>query len=177
MFDQLFRYPGVVRRHRDGPLAHERAAYLASLATRGSAPGTLLKCSRYCLAIAHVVAPTSRDRSFSTSEIDVLARTWAAGRVRHRRAAAPRWPHEHFRAIAMEFLKWLGRWTPPPTASCPYFKHPARYVTGAIRALDNQTASIIQSAWYRGESLITGVWGIHLTGVSSPRAIRRRAIR
>ena len=34
MFDQMFRYPGVVRRHRDGPLAHERATYLASLATR-----------------------------------------------------------------------------------------------------------------------------------------------
>jgi hypothetical protein len=43
MFDQLFRYPGVLRRHRDGPFAHERATYLASLATRRSAPGTLLK--------------------------------------------------------------------------------------------------------------------------------------
>src|SRR5712692_7880558 len=129
MFDQLFRYPGVVRRHRDGPLAHERATYLASLATRGSAPGTLLKYARYCLAIAHVVQPTPRDRSFSTSEIDILARQWAAGRVQHRRAAAPRWPHQHFRAIATEFLKWLGRWTPPLKASRPYAREVEDFVT------------------------------------------------
>jgi integrase/recombinase XerD len=120
MFDQLFRYPGVLRRHRDGPFAHERATYLASLATRRSAPGTLLKYARYCLAIAHVVQATARDRSFTTSEIDILARQWAAGRVQHRRAAAPRWPHQHFRAIATEFLKSFGRWTPPPKASRPY---------------------------------------------------------
>ena len=108
MFDQLFRYPGVVRRHRDGPLAHERATYLASLATRGSAPETLLKYARYCLAVAHVVHPRPRDRSFTTYEIDVLARKWAAGRVQHRRAAAPHWPHLQFRAIATEFLKSIG---------------------------------------------------------------------
>jgi len=120
MFDHLFRYPGVVRRHRDGPLAHERATYLASLATRGIAPETLLKYARYCLAVAHVVQSTPRDRVFTTAEVEGLAKTWAADRVQHRRAAAPHWPHQHFRAIAIEWLKWLGRWTPPPTASRPY---------------------------------------------------------
>jgi site-specific recombinase XerD len=129
MFEQLFRYPGVVRRHRDGPLAHERATYLASLGIRGIAPETLLKYARYCLAVAHVVHPRPRDRSFTTSEIDVLARKWAAGRVQHRRAAAPRWPQQHFRAIATEFLKWLGRWTPPPTAARPYAREVDDFVT------------------------------------------------
>ncbi len=133
MFDQLFRYPGVVRRHRDGPLAHERATYLASLATRGSAPGTLLKCARYCLAVAHLVQPTPRDRSFTTSEIDLLAGQWAAGRVQHRRAATPHWPHQHFRAIATEFLKSLGRWTPPPPASRPYAREVEDFVTAEQR--------------------------------------------
>ena len=65
MFDQLFRYPGVVRRHRDGPLADERATYLSSLATRGAPPGTLLKYARYCLAIAHVVQATPHERSWA----------------------------------------------------------------------------------------------------------------
>ncbi len=129
MFDQLFRYPGVLRRHRDGPLAHERATYLASLAARGSAPGTLLRHARYCLAIAHVVQRTPRDRSFTTSEIDLLAGQWAADRVQHRRAAAPRWPHEHFRAIATEFLKLVGRWTPPPTATRPYAREVDDFLT------------------------------------------------
>ncbi len=85
-----------------------------SLATRGIAHQTLLTYARYCLAVAHVVQSTSRDRVFTTAEIEVLARTWAAGRVRRRRAAGPRWPQQHFRAIATAFLHWLGRWTPPP---------------------------------------------------------------
>ena len=60
MFDTLFRYPAVLRRHRDGPFATERAAYLAGLAARGHAPGTVLKCARYCLAR---VAPRGTRRS------------------------------------------------------------------------------------------------------------------
>jgi integrase/recombinase XerD len=129
MFDQLFRYSGVVRRHRDGPLASERAAYLARLAAQGNAPGTLLKCARYCLAIARVLAATPRDRSFTAAEIDLLATTWAAGRVQRGRAAAPRWPHCHFRAIATEFVKSVGRWTPPPKTSRPYAREVDEFVT------------------------------------------------
>ena len=79
MFDQLFRYPAVVRHHRDGPLARERATYLASLAARGSAHGTLVKWARYCLAIAHVVQAMPPDRCFTPSDIDGLAARWAAG--------------------------------------------------------------------------------------------------
>ena len=37
MFEQLFRHPAALRRHREGPLADERASYLASLASHGSA--------------------------------------------------------------------------------------------------------------------------------------------
>ncbi len=41
MFDQLFRSPAVLRRHRDGPLAQERVAFLTRLAIQGSPTGTL----------------------------------------------------------------------------------------------------------------------------------------
>ena len=133
MFDTLFRYPAVLRRHLDGPLVTERAAYLAGLAAHGHASGTLLKCARYCLAIAHQLQATPHDRSFTTSDIDVLAGAWAAGRVEGRHAAAPRWPHEHFRAIATDFLKSLGRWTPPPMASRPYERQVDDFVTAEQR--------------------------------------------
>lgn len=122
MFDTLFRYPAVLRRHRDGPFATERATYLAGLAARGHAPGTLLKCARYCLAVAHALQATPHRQPFTTSDIDVLAHAWAAGRVEGRHAAAPRWPHQHFRAIATDFLKMLGRWTAPPAVGRPYKK-------------------------------------------------------
>jgi integrase/recombinase XerD len=120
MFDTLFRYPAVLRRHRDGPLATERAAYLAGLAARGHAPGTVLKCARYCLAIAHQLQTSPHDQSFTTADIDRLASVWAAGRVAGQHAAAPQWPHVHFRAIATDFLKTLGRWTPPPAVARLY---------------------------------------------------------
>jgi site-specific recombinase XerD len=118
-----------VRRHHDGPLATERAAYLASLAAQGSAPGTLLKCARYCLAIAHVLQTVPQDRSFTTAEVDALADMWAAGRVAGRRAATLRWPHQHFRTIATGFLKSVGRWTPPPIPSHPYERQVDDFVT------------------------------------------------
>jgi hypothetical protein len=92
MFDQLFRYPAVLRRHRDGPLADERTAYLARLAARGSAPGTLLKYARYCLAIAHVVQATPHDRSFTTSDIDILC--YGAFKKNALQVAGP-WPIVH----------------------------------------------------------------------------------
>src|SRR5216684_5909256 len=91
MFDQLFRSPAVLRRHRDGPLAQERVAFLTRLAIQGSPTSTLLKCARYGLAIAHVLQARPPDQVFTTSEIDGLARAWAVDRVQHRRAVGPRW--------------------------------------------------------------------------------------
>ena len=38
MFETLFTYSRVLRRHRDGPLAEERAAYRAVLAAHSVAP-------------------------------------------------------------------------------------------------------------------------------------------
>jgi integrase/recombinase XerD len=133
MFDQLFRYPAVLRRHRDGPLAHERATFLTSLAIQGSATGTLLKCARYCLAIAHVLQARPPDHVFTTSEIDVLARAWAVDRVQHRRAVGPRWPHQQFRAVATAFLTSLGRSTPSTKISRPYAREVDDFVTAEQR--------------------------------------------
>jgi integrase/recombinase XerD len=147
MFDQLFRYPGVVRRHRDGPLAHERATYLASLATRGIAPETLLKYARFCLAVAHVMQPMPCDRSFTTFEIDRLASEWAVGRVQQRRAAAPHWPHQQFRAIATEFLKALGRWTPSPTVARRYAREVEDFVTAEQRDRGRSLSTCRNRRW------------------------------
>ena len=52
MFDPLFSYPSVRRRHREGPLAAERAAYLSDVEARGMARATILRVARYCLCVA-----------------------------------------------------------------------------------------------------------------------------
>ena len=49
MFETLFTYPRVLRRHREGPLAEERAVYLSELAAQCVAPATLIKQARCCL--------------------------------------------------------------------------------------------------------------------------------
>lgn len=135
MFDQLFRDPAALRRHRDGPLAHERATYLTRLASRGSAFDTLRRRACCCLAVAQMVEASPPDRSFTTSGIDVLIRTWRAGRVRHRRAATAREArlHQQFRAMATEFLRSLGRWTPPPTVSRPYAREVEEFLASGPR--------------------------------------------
>jgi hypothetical protein len=56
MFETLFNYAGVLRRHNEGPLAAERAAYLSAylsvLAAQGMARGTILRRSSYSLCVA-----------------------------------------------------------------------------------------------------------------------------
>jgi len=148
MFDQLFRYPAVVRRHRDGPLAHERATFLTSLAIQGSATGTLLKCARYCLAIAHVLQARPPDQVFTTSELDVLARAWAVDRVQHRRAVGPRWPHQQFRAVATAFLTSLGRSTPSTKVSRPYAREVDDFVTTELQDRLRSATTCANRRWH-----------------------------
>ncbi len=52
MFEKLFTRPGALRRHREGPLATERAEYLSTLAAQGMARGTILRRSSFCLCVA-----------------------------------------------------------------------------------------------------------------------------
>ena len=116
MFDTLFTFPGVLRRHREGPLAAERAAYLSELADRGMAHGTILRKSSYCLCIAIALQRWPPDRCFDEAEVELLAEKWAAQRAVAGRASSPRWPKENFRSAATDFLRHLGRLRLSPAA-------------------------------------------------------------
>jgi site-specific recombinase XerD len=121
MFETLFSYPAVLRRHQDGPLAVERSAYLDGLAARGTPRGTLLRRASYCLCIAREFEQRQADHVFDTAEIEGVARAWAAQRTAEGRAGGPRWPEEHFRFAATDFLRAIGRYrAPPPAASGRY---------------------------------------------------------
>jgi len=117
MFETLFSYPAVLRRHRDGPLAAERAAYLEGLAIQGAAHGTLLRRAAYCLCVAQEVDDLPTDHLFDRGEIEVFAGAWAAKRIADERATGSRWPEEHFRFAAIDFLRGIGRLRPPPSAA------------------------------------------------------------
>ena len=109
MFETLFACPGALRRHREGPLAAERAAYLSELQTQGMARGTILRRSSYCLCVAVEIQRFPPNHCFGEDEVEALATAWAAGRLACRRASDPRWPKEGFRFAATDFLRSLGR--------------------------------------------------------------------
>jgi site-specific recombinase XerD len=117
MFETLFSYPAVLRRYQDGPLAAERAAYLKRLAAQGAARGTLLRRAAYCLCVARAAAHRPAEHLFDRGEIAGFAGAWAAQRTAAGRAAKSRWPEEHFRVAAIDFLHGIGRLRPAPAAA------------------------------------------------------------
>ena len=111
MFETLFTYPRVLRRHREGPLAEERAAYLSELTARCVAPATLIKQARCCLRVAVELERWPADRCFDNAEVREMASRYAA----RCRAASSRNAREHFRATAVDLLHRLGRLRPERT--------------------------------------------------------------
>ena len=103
MFETLFSAERVLRRHRDGPLAAQRAAYLQDLVSCGLAPSTLRVRARHCLRIATSLSTWPPDHLFSTDEVAALdPRRLASGK-------ALRPPVDGFRSTALELLSSLGR--------------------------------------------------------------------
>ena len=109
MFETLFTYPRVLRRHLEGPLAEERAAYLTDLDARGVAPATLVKQARSCLRVAVELERWPAGHCFDDGEVREMASRYAA----RCRAASSRNAEGHFRATATDLLQRLGRLRPP----------------------------------------------------------------
>jgi len=114
MFEKLFCSKAVRRRHLEGPLSVERAAYLEELAAQGMARGTLLHRASYCLCVAVELQRWSPSHCFEEEEVSSLAAAWAAKRVAAGRASGTKWPEVQFRFAATDFLRRLARLRYPP---------------------------------------------------------------
>jgi integrase/recombinase XerD len=123
MFEKLYTYATVLKRHREGPLARERANYLERFASQGMARGTLLWRARYSLCVAHQLEGWPVDHRFSESDIDKLATAWATTRVAQGRARGPRWPHDLFHFAATDFLRAIGRLVAPSPVVQGRYEH------------------------------------------------------
>ena len=108
MFETLFTYPRVLRRHLEGPLAEERAAYLTDLAARGVAQTTLVKQARCSLRVAVELETWPCGHCFDDGEVRAMASRYAD----RCRAASSRDAEGHFRATATDLLRRLGRLLP-----------------------------------------------------------------
>jgi site-specific recombinase XerD len=150
MFDTLYSQPAARRRHWEGPLAAERAAYLEGIAAQGAAFGTLLRRARYWLCVALEVAHQPADHLFDAVEVDDLAAAWAARRISEGRARGSRWPEAHFRFAASDFLRAAGKLRPTPAPA------PGRYAT----QLDEFIAAQGEGRWQSGVTRRSGRWQI-----------------
>lgn len=98
MFDQLFSQPAVRARHRNGPLAEERARFLGHLAQLGLSQRTLLEFAPRLLVIVDKLDLAKRP-GLSVSQ-DEIRQKAATARVA-------------FVSLATRWLEFLGRLTPP----------------------------------------------------------------
>ena len=109
MFEALYTQPGVIRRHREAPLAAEREKYLEESAARGMARETLLRRARHSRCVAVELQRYPNDRSFTPIEVCTMAQDWASCRRSGQLASNPRGAAEGFRIVALELLRNLGR--------------------------------------------------------------------
>ena len=81
MFEQLFRYPGVVERYRATPLARDRLRYLVHLAGAGAHPTTLRALASRQLALVRLL-DVREDRPVRREQLEDV--DWEAETLRVR---------------------------------------------------------------------------------------------
>ena len=150
MFETLFTSPAALSRHRNGPLAEERAAYLSQLASTGLAHGTLLYHAAYCLRVARMLRHWPPEHCFTREEVEGWAAEWAIERTASGRASGPRYPQRYFRRVATGFLDSLGRLLPAP----------ARTLVEHSGKLDEFIRAQRELQWRSEATCRTGRWQI-----------------
>lgn len=121
MFDRLFTRPTARTRHRDGPLAPERLAYLTHLAEYGASSKTLRAAARTLLTVTQYLRLASRPAGpIAAEEIDRAAGRWAGRRSRVPNRRAGRSSRPTFVAHATTWLRFLGRLAEVAPAPGPF---------------------------------------------------------
>lgn len=111
MFERLFTRPTALARHRGGPLAQERLAYLAHVAEQGSSLVTLQSTAAYLVVVADYLRLASRPGEIIRhEEIERQASRWARRRSSKRdKRKGGSTSRGVFLWHATDWLKFLGR--------------------------------------------------------------------
>jgi hypothetical protein len=107
VFEQIFKLPGAIARHREGPLAKERAHYLAHLASHGASRSLLRQTESYMLAAARRMKLDETSR-LSQKQIGAAARSWANRRQRKAYTSSISGPKEKFESVVSAWFGFLG---------------------------------------------------------------------
>jgi site-specific recombinase XerD len=117
LFETLFSYQGVQKRHQQGSAANARERFLSHCAEQGMARTTLQRIARELLVIADRIDVTA-GQTIGLPDIEAAAARWARQQQRRQRARQARWSRELFMQTAtswFRFLGWLDQPEPKPT--------------------------------------------------------------
>ena len=107
MFETLFKYPAVISRHREAPLASDRESYLVHRARDGTSVATLRRIARELYVIVREM--DLRSTTISLDAIESAAEYWARRQRRRGRVGQTRWSRSLFVQVAQDWLGFLGR--------------------------------------------------------------------
>lgn len=150
MFETLFSRPAAIQCHHTGPLADERAAYLAQLAAQGTPRATMRIRAHYGLRIARELAHWPQDHTCTPAAIETMATAWAAQSGASGRAATPKNPAHMFRIAAGAFLRSRGRLCLEPSSP------PGGYADQIAAFIEDQR----QNRWQSEETCRSGRWKV-----------------
>lgn len=119
MFETLFKYPGVLARHRGGPFGDLRERFLIHCADQRMAHATLLRAANELLVVAGRIDLTS-ERQISLPEIEAAANEWSRYQTRRGRAHSTKWSRERFMQTAVAWLRFLERFREAEPQRRPY---------------------------------------------------------
>ena len=107
MFEELFKLPSVLARHKSAPYAEERKRYLSHCAQQGYARATLLVMAHELLWVARKLSvyPTLR---LTPEQIKAVAKGWAQREHHCGHALNKRWTRARFIHVAKLWLHFLG---------------------------------------------------------------------
>ena len=153
MFDQLFKQPCALKRHRSAPLAQERASYLAQRAEEGAAPETLVGLARELLVVVHELELVNND-VITPEAIEIAADRWARQQKRRHRARTEHWSRILFRQTATDWLRFLDRLSIPEPESKPFAPLMEHFVNNLQHERGLSPATIANYQWHINRFLI-----------------------
>lgn len=128
MFQHLFKRSDALAKHRNRPLADERSRYLSHCANQGMSRSTLLQIAGHLLVITDALRLGERpDEMITPAEIAAEATRRANRRKSCSRSRRKHTGPDAFITHATHWLKFLGRWQPPPVSPRPYADYVAAF--------------------------------------------------
>ncbi len=147
MFEKLFKRPCARSRQCEGPLASERAAFLAQRAEDGAALGTLVRLARELLVVVQELDLNSR-HLITFQAIEAAAERWARKQRRWHRSRTLQWSRIFFLQTATAWLRFMGRLYIPEPSPEPFATLMDGFVTHLQQERELSAATTANYQWH-----------------------------